>query len=54
MRLRISMKKKRMPENGLAKEFDCQKRSAWLLKDKYQNAMKILINPLETKVKVDF
>jgi len=33
---RISVKKKGMSTNELAKEFDCQQRSAWLLKAKYQ------------------
>lgn len=51
---RISVKKKGMSTNELAKEFDCQQRSAWLLKAKYQNAMKSSNKyPLETKVEVD-
>src|ERR1035437_5953072 len=51
---RISVKKKGMSTNELAKEFDCQQRSAWLLKAKYQNAMKSSNKyPLEMKVEVD-
>lgn len=51
---RISVKKKGMSSNELAKEFDCQQRSAWLLKAKFQNAMKSSNQyPLETKVEVD-
>jgi len=51
---RISVKKKGMSTNELAKEFDCQQRSSWLLKAKYQNAMKSSNKyPLGTKVEVD-
>jgi transposase-like protein/predicted nucleic-acid-binding Zn-ribbon protein len=37
---RLSVKKKGMSTLELAREFGCQQRSAWLLKAKYQNAMK--------------
>ena len=37
---RISVKKKGMSSCELAKEFGCQQKSAWLLKGKFQNAMK--------------
>jgi transposase-like protein len=40
MGYRISVKRKGMSSNELSKEFGCQQRSAWLLKVKYQNAMK--------------
>jgi transposase-like protein/predicted nucleic-acid-binding Zn-ribbon protein len=51
---RISVKKKGMSTNELAKEFDCQQRSAWLLKAKFQNAMKSSNQyPLERQVEVD-
>jgi transposase-like protein/predicted nucleic-acid-binding Zn-ribbon protein len=51
---RISVKKKGMSTNELAKEFDCQQRSAWLLKAKYQNAMKSSDKyPLKDAVEVD-
>lgn len=51
---RISVKKKGMSTNELAKEFDCQQRSAWLLKAKFQNAMKSSDQyPLKRQVEVD-
>ena len=38
----------------LAREFGCQQKSAWLLKAKYQNAMKSSDNyPLEEEVEMD-
>lgn len=46
--------KKGMSSNELSKEFGCQQRSAWLLKAKYQNAMKNSDKyPLEEAVEVD-
>ena len=51
---RISVRKKGMSTNELAKEFSCQQKSAWLLKAKYQNAMKSSGKyPLEDQVEVD-
>lgn len=51
---RISVKKKGMSSNELSKEFGCQQMSAWLLKAKYQNAMKSSDKyPLEEAVEVD-
>jgi transposase-like protein len=51
---RISVKRKGMSSNELAKEFGCQQRSAWLVKAKYQNAMKSSDKyPLEKFVEVD-
>jgi transposase-like protein len=51
---RISVRKKGMSTNELAKEFSCQQKSAWLLKAKYQNAMKSSGKyPLEDKVEID-
>jgi hypothetical protein len=48
-----------MSSNELSKEFGCKQRSAWLLKAKYQNAMKIPVAigtgkyPLEEAVEVN-
>lgn len=54
MGFRISVKKKGMSSCELAKEFGCSQMSAWLLKAKYQNAMKSSDQyPLEDKVEVD-
>lgn len=51
---RLSVKKKGMSTCELAKEFDCQQMSAWLLKAKYQNAMKSSDQyPLGASVEVD-
>lgn len=51
---RLSVKKKGMSTCELAKEFGCQQMSAWLLKAKYQNAMKSSDQyPLEAVVEVD-
>jgi transposase-like protein len=51
---RISVKKKGMSSCELAREFGCQQKSAWLLKAKYQNAMKSSDkHPLEGEVEVD-
>jgi transposase-like protein len=51
---RVSVKLKGMSTNELAKEFSCQQKSAWLLKAKYQNAMKSSDKyPLENSVEVD-
>ncbi len=51
---RISVKKKGMSTNELAKEFGCQQKSAWLIKAKFQNAMKSSGKyPLEQQVDVD-
>ena len=51
---RISVKKKGMSSCELGREFGCQQRSAWLMKAKFQNAMKSSDNyPLEGKVEVD-
>lgn len=51
---RLSVKKKGMSSNELSKEFGCQQRSAWLLKAKFQNAMKSSNKyPLEEIVEVD-
>jgi transposase-like protein len=51
---RVSVKKKGMSTTELAKEFSCQQKSAWLLKAKYQNAMKNSDHyPLEDRVEVD-
>jgi transposase-like protein len=51
---RLSVKKKGMSTCELAKEFGCQQMSAWLLKAKYQNAMKSSDQyPLEEVVEVD-
>ena len=51
---RVSVKKKGMSTVELAKEFGCQQKSAWLLKAKYQNAMKSSDKyPLEDDVEVD-
>ena len=51
---RIIVKKKVMSSCELAREFGCQQKSTWLLKAKYQNAMKSSDNyPLEEEVKVD-
>jgi transposase-like protein len=51
---RISVKRKGMSSNELSKEFGCQQRSAWLLKAKFQNAMKSSDQyPLEKIVEVD-
>jgi hypothetical protein len=45
---RISVKKKSMSSCELEKEFGCQQHSAWLMKVKFQNAMKSSTNyPLE-------
>jgi len=50
---RLSVKKKGMSSIELSKEFDCQQRSAWLMKAKYQNAMKSSNQyPLENEVEV--
>ena len=54
MAFRISVRKKGMSTNELAKEFGCQQKSAWLLKAKLQNMMKSSNNfPLEEEVQVD-
>ena len=51
---RVSVKKKGMSTVELAKEFDCQQKSAWLLKAKLQNAMKSSEkHPLQDSVEVD-
>lgn len=51
---RISVKKKGMSTNELAKEFGCQQKSAWLLKAKFQDAMKSSGQyPLEEQIEVD-
>lgn len=51
---RISVKKKGMSSCELAQEFGCQQRSAWLLKAKFQDAMKSSGRyPLEEVVEVD-
>ncbi len=51
---RISVKKKGMSTNELSKEFGCQQKSAWLLKAKFQNAMKSSGQyPLEEQIEVD-
>jgi transposase-like protein len=51
---RLSVKKKGMSSCELAKEFGCCQMSAWLLKAKYQNAMKSSDKyPLEDEVEVD-
>jgi transposase-like protein len=51
---RLSVKKKGMSTCELAKEFGCQQMSAWLLKAKYQNAMKSSDQyPLGEAVEVD-
>jgi len=51
---RVSVKKKGMSSCELAREFGCQQKSAWLLKAKYQNAMKSSDKfPLEGVVEVD-
>ena len=51
---RVSVKKKGMSTVELAKEFDCQQKSAWLLKAKLQNAMKSSEkHPLQDIVEVD-
>lgn len=51
---RISVKKKGMSSCELAKEFGCCQMSAWLLKAKFQNAMKSSGQyPLEDHVEVD-
>lgn len=54
MGFRLSVKKKGMSSCELAKEFGCHQMSAWLLKAKYQNAMKSSDKyPLEEQVEVD-
>lgn len=54
MGFRLSVKKKGMSSCELAKEFGCHQMSAWLLKAKYQNAMKSSDKyPLEDEVEVD-
>lgn len=54
MAFRLSVKKKGMSSCELAKEFGCCQMSAWLLKAKYQNAMKSSDKYLlENKVEVD-
>jgi len=51
---RLSVKKKGMSSCELASEFGCQQKTAWLLKAKYQNAMKSSDKyPLEELVEVD-
>ena len=51
---RVSVKKKGMSTNELAKEFSCQQKTAWLLKAKFQNAMgSSHKHPLEGCVEVD-
>jgi transposase-like protein len=51
---RVSVKIKGMSTMELAKEFSCQQKSAWLLKAKFQNAMKSSGKyPLENKVEID-
>jgi transposase-like protein/predicted nucleic-acid-binding Zn-ribbon protein len=51
---RLSVKKKGMSTCELAREFGCCQMSAWLLKAKYQNAMKSSDQyPLEEEVEVD-
>lgn len=51
---RVSVKKKGMSSCELGREFGCQQRSAWLLKAKFQNAMKSSDKyPLEEAVEVD-
>ena len=47
-------KKKGMSSNELSNKFGCQQRSAWLLKAKYQNAIKSSDKySLEEAVEVD-
>lgn len=54
MGFRLSVKKKGMSSCELAKEFGCCQMSAWLLKAKYQNAMKSTNeHPLGEEVEVD-
>ena len=54
MGFRISVRKKGMSTNELAREFGCQQKTAWLLKAKFQNVMKSSNNhPLEEEVEVD-
>lgn len=54
MAFRLSVKKKGMSSCELAKEFGCCQMSAWLLKAKYQNAMKSSDKYLlENEVEVD-
>lgn len=51
---RLSVKKKGMSSCELAKEFGCNQMSAWLLKSKFQNAMKSSNNfLLEDNIEVD-
>ena len=54
MAFRLSVRKKGMSSCELAREFDCQQRSAWLFKTKVQRAMKSSGKfPLENNVDVD-
>lgn len=51
---RLSLRKKGMSSCELAKEYACNQKSAWLLKAKYQRAMKSSEkHPLEGSVEVD-
>jgi transposase-like protein len=51
---RLSVRKKGMSSCELAREFDCQQRSAWLFKTKLQKAMKSSGKyPLKANVEVD-
>lgn len=54
MAYRLSVKKKGMSSVELAREFGCQQSSAWLMKAKYQHAMKSSgKHPLKGDVDVD-